>query len=135
MTEPPVCPKGSEVFLYKSNYEDPWKFDFQFDQYRWRNKGCRSFATETCTIIKTYYYLVDVNGTLNKSFKKNVCVLVENPMYFLLHYVGDEKLYTLRPRGNAHETKKPFVPSKKSVFKNIKESKCRTAMNIEICRK
>ncbi len=38
-TEPPLHPKGGDVFLFKSVKSDDCNMDFRYDQMTWKQKG------------------------------------------------------------------------------------------------
>ncbi|XP_077186259.1 tripartite motif-containing protein 54 isoform X2 [Paroedura picta] len=107
---PPVLPKGGEVYVYRSPFEDPKRhMDFRFDHYKWVSKGSnvKMHRNHIPRVMKRYYYLKDPNGSTKQSlsgFKKHVYCLreaAESRKLYVIHYLGNERLYQPLMRGNA----------------------------------
>lgn len=104
MTEPPILPKGGEVYLYKPTLDRRVR-----DQYWWVNRGnnFHSKGQKRPSIMKTYFSLKDRSG-LRKSdclngFRRHLYRLADAPddeAHIFIHYLGDETLHKPMPHGN-----------------------------------
>lgn len=130
MSEPPVRPHGGQVFLYRAPTERVEQLmDFRCDQYRWVSKGSNQHTKRkfNCGIVKRYYYIKDPNGTGKETlsgFSKHIyCLRYQNngQRLFLIHYIGDHSLAQSLAHGNSLK-ERPFIPTKKSVIDDIKET-------------
>jgi len=58
-TEPPLHPKGGDVFLYTSSQSDKPNMDFRFDQMMWKQKGSNyhNIRKYGGRVLKRYYHI------------------------------------------------------------------------------
>lgn len=116
----PVRPRGGDVILYRKKKASD--IDYRCDQYVWRNGGNNRYHTAT---IETYYRIVSTSAPAShKGFAKSVFQLkkpanILNPIV-LIHYTGDETIFTSRPHGNA-KTQRPYVRTSKSCIDKIRD--------------
>jgi len=61
-TEPPLHPKGGDVFLYTSSQSDKPNMDFRFDQMMWKQKGSNyhNIRKYGGRVLKHYHKMVNV---------------------------------------------------------------------------
>ena len=105
MSEPPILPKGGEVYLYR-----PKALDKRVrDEYWWVNRGnnFHSKGQKRPTIMKTYFSLKDRNGGRKSDclngFRRHLYRLADarnDEAIIFIHYLGDETLHKPMPHGN-----------------------------------
>ncbi|CAG2237568.1 unnamed protein product [Mytilus edulis] len=103
---PPIKPKAGDIFVIESINTEDWKCD----QYLWIRDGGRTIKIKGVEIGKVFYK-VRIPGTEIKSgrvrprfslkFKKVGYWLTNRPTLVLVHYIGDETIYTPMAHGNS----------------------------------
>lgn len=128
MSEPPILPKGGEVYLYR-----PKALDRRVrDQYWWVNRGnnFHSKGQKRPTIMKTYFSLKDRNGGRKSDclngFRRHLYRLAdakEDEAIIFIHYLGDETLHKPMPHGNTKLSwhNQPAASSRDSTVKICEE--------------
>ncbi|CAC5381169.1 unnamed protein product [Mytilus coruscus] len=103
---PPIKPKAGNVFVIESINMEDWKCD----QYLWIRDGGRTIKVKDVEIGKVFYK-VRIPGIEIKSgrvrprfslkFKKVGYWLTNRPTLVLVHYIGDETIYTPMAHGKS----------------------------------
>ena len=96
MTEPPVKPRGGDIFLYRCREEPEHANDFLCDQFSgFEMSGSNSSSKSSKFVYKRYYKLSDADG--NKlPFQKQCLELTARKStpkkMLIIHYLGDESV-------------------------------------------
>ncbi|CAC5396076.1 unnamed protein product [Mytilus coruscus] len=122
---PPIKPKADDVFVIESINTEDWKCD----QYLWIRDGGRTIKVKDVEIGKVFYK-VRIPGTEIKSgrvrprfslkFKKVGYWLINRPTLVLVHYTGDETIYTPMAHGNSKNDGE-FKRTMPSVIDKVKD--------------
>ncbi|CAG2202020.1 unnamed protein product [Mytilus edulis] len=128
---PPAKPKGNEVYLIGSDNHDDWKCD----QYQWLHYGSKS-VTINSVVLEKKFYKIRLPGSKGQTegrgrnravgslqFKRTAYNFKDNRNLVLVHYEGDETVYTPLSHGNVKNKMNPpeFIRTAPSVLQTIEK--------------
>ena len=116
-----VHPQGGEMYVFDRNMIGE---DWKCDGYIWRNSGTRYMPSKNPVIRKNFYFIrtKDSGEKGSREFKKSACFLLKRPNIILVHYMGDEKVFTPRKHGNRKKGDVIFERTCPSVIEAIKST-------------
>eukprot|EP00111_Clytia_hemisphaerica_P019697 TCONS_00058133-protein len=120
ISQPPVKPKGSEIFIFMPFTADE-QDNYKCDQYRWLNSGPKAIPRKN-PLVKKQYFIGMLPGGKTSAFQKHTYTLVgdqRSPYPILLHYIGDETIMVDYPHGNARKSTSAYYATAPSVRKDI----------------
>lgn len=132
INQPPIKPKGGEVFLYLPFSQDE-QDNYKCDQYRWLNSGPKEIPRKN-PLVKKQYFIGKLPQGKTQAFQKHCYILVDeqrSPYPVLLHYIGDETVMVDYPHGNAKKSSSAYYATAPSVRKDI-ANRSKTAMPTQI---
>jgi hypothetical protein len=87
------------------------KDDWKCDGYRWRDNGHRQHCDGD---LESIYYKTRCADGIKNTFTKHVYSLACDKSLKVVHYKGDESVYTESSHGNARNKNNIFEPTKPS---------------------
>ncbi|XP_065656541.1 uncharacterized protein LOC100202561 isoform X2 [Hydra vulgaris] len=120
INQPPVKPKGGEVFIYLPDTVEEQE-NYKCDQYRWLNSGPKEIPRKN-PLVKKQYFIGKLPHGKTQAFQKHCYVLVSDhrsPYPVLLHYIGDESVMVDYPHGNSKKSNLAYFAIAPSVRKDI----------------
>ena len=121
ITEPPVNPKGGDVYLYSWASNPNCKDDWRCDQLKWKHAGVRIYPTKANARVRKFYHHCLSSRT---TFTRHAFHLVNGPSTLvLIQYLGDASgVQEDEPHGNAmKQPTRPHVRTCPSVLHKIAE--------------
>ncbi|XP_071095704.1 uncharacterized protein [Haliotis cracherodii] len=121
--EPPVKPRGGQVFLY--HYTEESKIDdWRCDQYHFKHDGLRKQPRTNPKFYKNFF-IVRTNHSKakgDKRFKKHAYILIgDHKNLVLFQYLGDESVAQDLPHGNSKNASLLYTRLCPSVIEAIKD--------------
>ncbi|CAC5411671.1 unnamed protein product [Mytilus coruscus] len=139
---PPAKPKANEVYLIRCENSDDWKCD----QYPWIQYGLKKVTIGSAVLEKKYFKIKQPGSISQQSgkrsrpvgsleFRRTVFYFEDRKNLVLVHYEGDENVYTLLTHGNRKERDNApeYVRTAPSVLKAIEkvvQTGGKTAMDV-----
>ncbi|XP_048249888.1 uncharacterized protein LOC124128376 [Haliotis rufescens] len=121
--EPPVKPRGGQVFLYHYT-EESKKDDWRCDQYHFKHDGLRKQPRTNPRFYKNFFILRTNNSKAkgDKRFKKHAYILIgDHKNLVLFQYLGDESVAEDLPHGNSKNACLLYTRLCPSVIEAIKD--------------
>ena len=124
ISEPPVHPKGGDVFLFSWAKNPGANQDWRCDQIKWKHGGARLYPDKgDARLRKIYHSHTNASGD---TFKRHAFHLVQGPSALvLIQYTGNDRaVYGSEdiPHGNAkRQPTRPHVRTCPSVLKKVAE--------------
>ncbi|CAC5387653.1 unnamed protein product [Mytilus coruscus] len=127
---PPAKPKANEVYLIRCENSDDWKCD----QYPWIQYGLKKVTIGSAVLEKKYFKIKQPGSISEQSgkrsrpvgsleFRRTAFYFEDKKNLVLVHYEGDENVYTPLTHGNRKERDNApeYVRKAPSVLKAIEK--------------
>jgi len=120
INQPPVKPKGGEVFIFLPNSLNEQE-NYKCDQYRWLNSGPKEIPRKN-PLVKKQYFIGKLPQGKTQAFQKHCYILISDqriPYPVLLHYIGDATVMVDYPHGNSKKCNDAYFAIAPSVRRDI----------------
>ena len=116
----PVNPVAGDLYIFDLSAFKSSK-DIRVDKYVWHNDGRKKYPkSKNSVFFKTIFKIVAKDKTYSDKFRKHLFEHIENKNFVVVHYLGDETVFTPVCHGNAKDPSKVFRRTCPSVFEEIR---------------